>query len=266
MRLPRATMKSSGGLDLESASSSPPLHFHRDEQPVAVPIWREALLGLDWLALRASAIYHGRGAVRGDGAPVLLVPGFLGSDGYLLELHGWLRRIGYRSYLSRMGRNAECLDLLTERLAARLDEARADTGRRVHLIGHSLGGVLSLIVAVRRPDAVASVITLGSPLRGIRSHPFVIRAAAAVRERLRRQGRRPSCYTPVCDCDSVAALRSRPPAPHVAVYTRTDGIVDWRVCVNDDPRTDVEVPGTHIGLVWNPAVYRLIAARLAAAA
>jgi pimeloyl-ACP methyl ester carboxylesterase len=230
-----------------------------------VPIWREALLGLDWLALRASGIYHGRGTAQGDGAPVLLVPGFLGRDGYLLELHRWLRRMGYRSYLSRMGRNAECLDLLAGRLAARLEEARADTGRRVHLIGHSLGGVLSLIVAVRRPEAVASVITLGSPLRGIRSHPFVIRAAAAVRARLRRQGRRPDCYTPACECESVAALGSRPRAPHVAVYTRTDGIVDWRVCVSGDPEADVEVPGTHIGLVWNAAVYRLIAARLAAA-
>ena len=134
------------------------------------------------------------------------------------------------------------------------------------MIGHSLGGMLSRVAAARRPDPIASIITLGSPFRGIRAHPLVMRATAAVRERLHRQGRRPDCYTGVCDCDSVSALGTRPPVPQIAIYTKTDGIVDWRACVNEDPDTDFEVSGTHVGLVFNPAVYRLIAARLAATA
>jgi hypothetical protein len=261
----RATLSSSsrtGGLELEIVSV-PPLHFDRDERPAAVPIWREALVGLDWLTLRASPVFYGRGVQRGDGAPVVVVPGFLGSDRYLFELHGWLGRIGYRSYLSRIGRNAECPDLLVGRLTATVDVARTETGRRVHVIGHSLGGMLARMVAARRPDDIASVITLGSPFRGIRSHPFIIRAVGAVRARLHRQGRRTNCYTAACDCDSVSALDTRPPVTQIAVYTKTDGIVDWRTCINDDPDTNVEVPGTHIGLVFNPAVYRLIATRLA---
>lgn len=219
----------------------------------------------DWLALRTSPIFFGRGAARGDGAPVVVVPGFLGSDGYLFELNGWLARIGYRPYRSRIGWNAECLELVVGRLRATVDQAHAETGRRVHLIGHSLGGVLSRILAARHPERVASVVALGSPFRGIRSHPLILRAAAAVRARMQRQGHRPSCYTPTCDCDSVRALETPPPVVQIAVYTKTDGIVDWRVCVNDDPDTDIEVPGTHVGLVWNAAVYRLIAAHLAIA-
>ena len=88
-----------------------PAYFHQDERPAGVPIWRETLAGLDWLSLRASPIFYGWGAKRGDGAPVVVVPGFLGSDLYLLELHCWLGRIGYRAYLSRIGRNAECIEI-----------------------------------------------------------------------------------------------------------------------------------------------------------
>ena len=86
-----------------------------------------------------------------------------------------------------------------------------------------------------------------------------------MRARLQRQGRGPDCYTGRCGCDSVRALQTLPPVPQIAIYTRSDGIVDWRACVNDDRETDFEVSGTHVGLVFNPAVYGLIAARLAAA-
>ncbi len=245
---------------------TPESYFHGDERPAEVPIWREALAGLDWLALRGSPIFYGWGAPRGDGAPVVVVPGFLGTDLYLLELYCWLGRIGYRAYLSRIGRNAECIDLLVDRLFETIDRAHENTGRGVHLIGHSLGGVLSRAAAARRPERIASVITLGSPFRGIHSHPLVMGATAAVRARVHRQGRRPDCYTARCGCESVNALRTLPPVPQIAIYTKTDGIVDWRVCVNDDPETDFAVPGTHVGLVFNPVVYRLIAARLAVTA
>jgi len=249
----------------------PTAYFDVEERPAAVPIWREAMFGLDWLALRMSPVLYGCGVTRGDGAPVVVVPGFLGSDLYLIELYFWLGRIGYRPYFSRIGRNAECLDLLLYRLLGTVEEARAATGRPVHLIGHSLGGMLSRAAAVRRPDRIASVITLGSPFRGIRSHPLVMRATSAVRSRIRtRAGRdnRPDCYTGVCRCDAVSALQTPLPSsvPQIAIYTKTDGIVDWRVCVNDDAEADVEVTGTHVGLAFNPRVFRIIAERLAALA
>jgi pimeloyl-ACP methyl ester carboxylesterase len=231
-----------------------------------VPIWRESLFGLDWLALRASPVFYGFDVPRGDGSAVVVVPGFLGTDWYLLELHGWLGRLGYRSYLSRIGRNADCLELLSRKLLETVQTARAATGRPVHLIGHSLGGLLARSVAVRRPDLVASVVTLGSPFRGIRSHPLLLRVSDRVRERLRRDDR-PDCFTGYCDCEAVTGLESAFPSsvPQIAVYTKSDGIVDWRVCVNDDAATNVEVAGTHVALVANPGAYRAIARHLAAA-
>jgi triacylglycerol lipase len=241
--------------------------FARDQRPAPVPIWREALAGLDWLALRAAPVFYGCGVSRGDGSAAVLVPGFLGTDWYLLELYGWLGRIGYRPYLSRIGRNAECLELLSQRLLVTIETARAETGRAVHLIGHSLGGMLARSMARRRPDLVASVVTLGSPFRGVRSHPLVLLASDRVRQQVRRDDR-PDCYTGYCGCPAVTSLEATFPTsvPQLAVYTKSDGIVDWRVCVNDDPATNVAVAGTHVGLVANPEAYRAIARHLASAA
>jgi triacylglycerol lipase len=166
---------------------------------------------------------------RGDGAAVIAVPGFMGTDFYLQELHWWLRRIGYRSYLSNIGRNADCLDLLVDRLLQTIQKAYDETHGMVHLIGHSLGGVLALSAAQLRPDIIASVITLGSPFRGIRSHPVVLEMSKVVRQRIRdarRDETRPACFTGYCDCEAVSALQiSCPhPTPHTAIYTPTDGV------------------------------------------
>jgi pimeloyl-ACP methyl ester carboxylesterase len=242
--------------------------FYKDQKAAARPIWRESFVGLDWLALRASPVFYGLGVPRGDHSAVITVPGFMGTDLYLQELHWWLRRIGYRSYLSDIGRNADCLDVLVDRLLDTVEKAHTETRGMVHLIGHSLGGILALSAASLRPDTVASVITLGSPFRGIRSHPMVLEMSKIVRERVRSTPRgqtKPACYTGYCDCDAVSALQTPcpQPIPHTAVYTRTDGIVDWRVCVNEDPARNVEVNGTHVGLAFNPAAYELIARRLA---
>src|SRR4051794_13181001 len=118
--------------------------FHRDQKPAERPLWREYLVGLEWAALRASPVYYGLGVPRGDNSAVIAIPGFMGTDLYLRELHWWLGRMGYRSYLSEIGRNADCLDLLVDRLLDRIAKAHAETGRAVHLIGHSLGGMLAL--------------------------------------------------------------------------------------------------------------------------
>jgi triacylglycerol lipase len=256
-----------------TTSSAEGTQFLRDRQPASVPIWLEALAGLDWLALRCSAIYWGCGVPRGDGAPVVVVPGFLGSDAYLEELSWWLDRMGYRAYRSRIGRNAECLDLLVTRLVETIETAHRETGRKVHLIGHSLGGMLSRAATVLHPELVASVTVLGSPFRGIRSHPLVLEMSERVRARIqvrnRADGRdeQAHCYTGYCGCETVSAFLEGIPdsIPSIAIYTRTDGVVDWRFCVNDDPATNFEVTGTHVGLAFNPQVFSLIATQLAAA-
>lgn len=230
------------------------------------PILREALTGLNWLELRASPVYYGWNVPRGDGAAVVVVPGFLGTDFYLTELYWWLWRIGYQPYLSNIGLNAHCLDKLAKRLRATIERAEAETRRPVHLIGHSLGGILARSAAVRQPEKVASVITLGSPFRGIRSHPLVMRISNEVRSRILRDGENesPDCYTGFCPCETVKS--SQIPLPETifqtAVYTKTDGIVDWRMCLSEKKADNYEVSGTHTGMVFNSQIYRLIAKRL----
>lgn len=245
--------------------------FHPEKLPSARPIWREAFAGLDWMALKTSPVYYGFGVPRGDKSAVILVPGFMGTDHYLYEMYFWLRRIGYKPYLSNIGWNAECLNTLVERLTETITKAQQETGQNVHLIGHSLGGVLSRAATILNPALVASVTTLGSPIRGIRSHPLVLQAAERVREKImcdsQRKAERPDCYTGYCDCPAVSAMHSLFPheVKKTAIFTKSDGIVDWQVCITDDPAKNFEVTGTHVGLAFNPTVYSIIAKRLAEA-
>ena len=235
-----------------------------------LPLWRELFTGYDWLLLHTSPVWFGLGVPAGDGSPVITIPGFLGTDTYLIELHAWLRRVGYTPYQSDIGLNAECPNLLQTRLIRTLERAHIETGRRVHLVGHSLGGVLARSTAALRPDLVSSVVTLASPFRGIRSHPVVLRTRDVVRTVIfgRPSGQLlPSdCYTGHCTCPFLVGLERFPArVKELAVYTKADGIVDWRTCVTGDGTKDCEVLGTHIGLAFNAFVYRRLGEFLAAA-
>lgn len=244
----------------------------RDHEAAAdIAIWKEALFGAELLLLHASPIYYGLGVPRGDGSAVIVIPGFLGTDLYVTHLHSWLERIGYKPYLSGIGLNAECPNLLIRyRLAATVEKALKETGRKIHLIGHSLGGIIARSLAAQRPKDVASVITLGAPIRGTVLHPSILNAAQVVRSQILSQHSRgvsPDCYTPRCTCEFLGSLRCNMPSSvsETAIYTRDDGIVDWRYCRTGDRKDDFEVPGTHVGLVFNPSAYNVIAERLAQA-
>ena len=245
--------------------------FQAEKAEADITIWKEALFAADLLLLHSSPVYYGLGIPHGDGSAVLLVPGFLGTDSYLNPMYSWLGRIGYRPYFSGIGLNAECPNLLIQqRLRDNIERALADTGRKIHLIGHSLGGVIARAVASQRPQDVGSVITLASPFRGTVVHPTILRAAEAVRKQILAEhgpAVLPTCYTGRCTCAFLASLRRKIPAAvrQTAIYTRTDGIADWRYCTTGDPRNDFEVPGTHIGLAFNATAYATIARRLAMA-
>jgi triacylglycerol lipase len=241
------------------------VYFDRRQIAAKVPLWREVYSGVDWLLLRSSPVYYGIGVPRGDKSAVVLVPGFMATDFYLQEMYYWLHRVGYRPYMSRIGRNADCLDVLQEKLGKTIERAYAETGRPVHLIGHSLGGILSIGVAARMQDKIASINVLGSPFRGIHSHALVLAAGQRVSQRLPLERKRsPKCFTADCNCKTIKNIQ-QPPArriPFSAIYTKTDGVVDWHKCISDRPDDNHEVRGTHIGLAFNPEVYRLIAANL----
>ena len=243
----------------------------RSRPETSTSLWTEALFGAEILLLHATPVYYGLGVPHGDGSGVVIIPGFLGTDLYLMELHAWLGRIGYRAYFSGIGINAECPNLLIQRhLNETIETALAETGRKIHLIGHSLGGVIARSVAGQRPKDVASVITLAAPIRGTFANQTVLRAAEAVRLQIIQehgQGVLPSCYTGQCTCNFVNSLSRKVPHSMIetAIYTRQDGIVDWRYCMTRNPEVDVEVPGTHIGMAFNSAAYTVVAERLAKA-
>jgi len=240
-------------------------------EAVSLPIWLELMAGVEMLYLKVSPVYWGFGVPEGDRSGVVVVPGFMLNDLYLAEFRSWLNRIGYRSYSSGIGINAECPNILVKQhLVATVEQAYAETKKKVHVIGHSLGGVLARAVASQMPDRVASVITLGAPFRGVSVHPIILRAVDLVRGQIHdRNGDSvlPACYTGACTCRFLESLVLSLPRTvrRTAVYTKTDGIVDWKMCKTGNKTHDFEVSGTHVGLVFNPIVYDLVARRLAEA-
>jgi triacylglycerol lipase len=219
-------------------------------------LWQERRMGWELLELLASPIYYGVGVPRGDGAPVLLVPGFLGSDDYLTVLHGWLRRVGYRPHLSGIDACLGSLTALTERLERRVAAVTASAGRPVTLVGHSLGGILSGLVARRRPAFVDHVVTLGSPHRPLppEGGDPKVHALAAWLLWDRAAAERAYYAAPLPDDVRLSSI-----------YSREDAIVDWRTSLVAGPAAAAyRVGGTHVGLAWNVAVYRLLSRLLLA--
>lgn len=218
--------------------------------------------------LLCDPIYYGTGVRRGDGAPVLLIPGFFAGDWSLSTLARWLTRIGYRPYLSGIDWNVGCPDDKSDRLGWRLAHICDDSGKPAIVIGHSLGGVLARALAVKYPARVSHVVTLGSPSRI---------SWASVRPRYRPairgfqafwhafNSRPPECGTESCMCGFGEAVNSRFPrgVKLSSFYTRTDEVVDWRACITPEGDNH-EISGGHVGLAVNPQVYRLLAVILAA--
>jgi triacylglycerol lipase len=225
------------------------------------PIWREALWPLEWLGLRFSPVYYGLGVPRGDGGPVVLVPGFLGTDVYLTEMFMWLERIGYRPYMSRIGVNAECPGTLAGRLLRTVRHAHSETGKPVRIIGHSLGGVMGRRVCLEHPELVKQLITLGAPLQAMRAHPAIVASATLLHTALKLTTQTlGDCLTESCACGFVHDIGKPidPSVDHAAIYTKADGVVDWHAAREYDAARNHEVGGTHIGLAFNPRAYRVL--------
>lgn len=198
-------------------------------------------------------------APRGDGHPVLVLPGFMATDQSTGLLRRYLARFGYRPHPWGFGRNLGPREDLVERMIERTEDLARRHGRAVSLLGQSLGGVYAREIARLVPDRVRQVVTLGSPFgaldaggtnRGI-ARLFEL-STGRTREQLRAEG-------PFRD------LRSPPPVPSTAVFSRSDGIASWQVCIERDaPTTDnVEIVGSHCGMAFNPMVLFVIADRLA---
>jgi triacylglycerol lipase len=251
-------------------SSAPADPYSQDPslQASMTPLWREAMFPLDWMALRASPVYYGCGVPHGEGEPVVVVPGFLASDVSLMELYWWLSRIGYKPYFSNIGRNADCPDHVAGLLLETIKRAYRETGQRVRVVGHSLGGMLARHVALDYPEYVNLVVSMGSPFKdSVKAHPVLISATAALRSahgRAIAPNVKPSCFSGHCTCSFVKNMLNPDDyeVAHYAIYSKNDGVVEWESCMEDDPALNNEVNCTHIGMAFHPGVYRVLGERL----
>jgi triacylglycerol lipase len=218
--------------------------------------------------LLTDPVFAGRDVTRGDGRPVVLVPGFLAGDQTLPVLAGWLHRIGYRPRVCGFIANVSCSDRALDRVERRAETIVRRHGRRLAVIGHSRGGHSARALAARRPDLVSHVISLGTDLQGMFgcSAP-ALKVVSGVRLILQRTGRArsPSCLSDACQCPFVSDFHAPFPVDQVhltSIYSKGDGVVHWQTQLV--PYADcVEVTGSHVGLIFNRKSYRAIAAALA---
>ena len=229
---------------------------------------RETRWALEASRLLADPVFHGRGVPRGDGRPIILIPGFGGGDYTLLALASWLRRIGYEPHVAGFVTNTGCSDRGADRVERRIDELHRRHGRRVALIGHSRGGHYVRALSYRRPELVSHGISIGAGLRQMLATSYPTqRAAAAARGVTLRSGRArsPLCLTESCDCRFGSDFAASFPADRVrltSIYSKGDGVVRWQAAVVPYA-TCVEVTGSHVGLIFNRKTYRAIATALA---
>lgn len=238
-------------------------------QPAFTPFWNELGLYQEWLNLRCSPVYYGWGAPRGDGQPVVVVPGFLGTDLSLAELYWWLARIGYQPYYSGLGLNVNCPDASADLVLGAVRRAAAETGCRVRLIGHSLGALIARSVAFEHPELVDLLISLAAPFHEVAYvHPALIEGMAAVR----RRGGSPltwhvegTCFSGHCACRFTANIMRprRPPFRRRALYARNDGLVRPESCHETEPDLNVGVATSHYGIIYNATAYQRVAELLA---
>jgi pimeloyl-ACP methyl ester carboxylesterase len=228
------------------------------------PLWREARLGLEAAALMRDPIFRGVGVADGYGRPVMLIPGFLAGDGSLAVMANWLRRTGHRTSGAGMVANVDCSGVAVERLESRL-ERLVGGGRKAVIVGQSRGGGLAKALACRRPDLVEGIVTLGSPQTDpLAVHPIVrlhVEGVAAL-GRLGAPGVfKRSCLDGDCCAEFWTHVSGELPSGVglVSVYSRSDGIVDWRACLDPHADDHVEIEASHIGMAVSQAAYRAIA-------
>ena len=195
------------------------------------------------------------GAPRGDGHPVLALPGFLASDVSMMPLRRYLTMLGYDTYAWRLGRNIGGVNKTRAALLDRLGKIHDETGRKVSIVGWSLGGVYARDLALQAPEMVRDVVTLASPFAND------IKATNATRlyELLSGEtvGRNP---------ELEAAIAGDLPVPATSLYSKSDGVVNWQTCLSRPSATSENIEvyfASHVGIGVNPAALWAVADRLA---
>jgi pimeloyl-ACP methyl ester carboxylesterase len=226
----------------------------------ARPLWRENLLWLELASRSWSKL--GSGQARRPRS-IVLIPGFMTGDRHLTMMKRWLEEAGHATECTGIRFNVDCSEAAVKRLEDRLEAFSAARRQRLVLIGQSRGGLFARALAVRRPDLVESIVTLGSPhIDPMRVHPALWLQGAALTAlgSLGIRGViRHSCRSGDCCARFRRDLRAPFPddVSFFSVYSRKDGIVDWRACL-DDASEPVEIGSTHCGMALSPSTYRFL--------
>jgi pimeloyl-ACP methyl ester carboxylesterase len=196
-------------------------------------------------------------APKGDGHPVLTLPGFLASDLSMAPMRRYLKELGYDTHAWRMGRNTGGVARMQSALLDRLKEIHAEAGRKISVVGWSLGGIYARHLALQAPHMVRCVVTLGSPFTED------VRATNATRLYEALSGETVEEHS-----ELQLAIAGDLPVPTTSIYSKSDGIVNWRTCVlrRSDTAENIEVRlASHVGLGVNAAALWALADRLAQA-
>lgn len=223
--------------------------------PTALQQMRELALPLDLLgfALRGPLLF---GAPRGDGRPVILIPGYGGSELSMRPLERYLRRLGYDVHDWALGRNRGEVDRDVTRftgVAGEISTTHADAP--VTLIGWSLGGIIAREVARLAPSLVREVITMGTPVIGGPKY-----TAPGARFARTNSVNLDAFEVEVHERNSIGIGQ-----PLTVIYSDSDGIVGSDIAIDryNKQARNIRVDGGHLGLGFNPRVWRIIADTLA---
>ena len=194
------------------------------------------------------------GAQRGDGHSVLVIPALLADDTQTDDLRAFLSALGYSAFGWEQGPNVGPTARILKGATARLSSLSAVHGK-VSIVGFSMGGLFARWLAREALGSVRQVITIGSPFMDA-SRSTVVPMGVFVK------------LWPGTDVRGMVEEVGKPlGVPSTSVFSRDDGIVDWRSCRDPSAAADanVEVEGTHVNMTANPAVLRVLATRLARA-
>jgi triacylglycerol lipase len=233
------------------------------------PVWRESRFAFEVASLVRHPVYRGDGVADAGDQPVLLIPGFLAGDGSLGLMTRWLRRTGHHTRKAGMRANVDCSEATVERLIDRVESMVEIHGQKVAIVGQSRGGCIARVMAVRRPDLVSGIVTLGAPIVDpfaihpvVRLHVYAVGALGTLGAKGLFSN---SCRAGNC-CDRFWDDLEGPFPKGVgflSVYSKTDGVVNWRACL-DPAAAHLEIDASHVGMAVNARAYEAIAKALEA--
>ena len=228
-------------------------HHTGDERPPSKALLAREVLAFAEFGAYCAAVPLWHIAPRGDGSPVLVLPGLAQSDLFTRPLRRFLTERGHVAHRWGLGTNTGKTSLVDDHLQARLQELFEAYGRKVSIVGWSMGGLFARTLAHAAPNSVRQVITLGSPFAG---NP---KASNAWRLYEAMSGQQ------AADPNVAKRFQGTLRVPTSSIFSRSDGIVAWQCCLNKvGPQAEnIEVISSHCGMGHHPAALYAIADRLA---